>query len=306
MIKKIILLLIVVLSVTGCQKKDDKVLIIAEQYGLAYAPLQVMKLNKTLEEGLVDYEIKWVKLPNTTAIREAITAGQLDIGFLGIPPFIIGYDKGIPWKMFTGLSQAPLGLMGREDLKFENIKEGRIALPQPGSIQHILLAMAAERYFSDAKYFDDSLVTLSHPDGMQALLKGREVDYHFTSPPYIFEEKTQGFHEIISGQACMEAPFTFIVGVSTEDFFNDKKAYDGFMTALDASLQFMANQPEETLELLMGVYDYDLKTLGTYLYDSEIIFDKDILGVYKFVDFMYRNDYIDALYEKDELIWQND
>jgi NitT/TauT family transport system substrate-binding protein len=290
----------------GCQKKDEKVLIIAEQYGLAYAPLQVMKLSKTLEEALPEYQIKWVKLPNTTAIREAITAGQLDVGFLGIPPFIIGYDKKIPWKMFTGLSQAPLGLMGREGIKFEDIDKGRIALPQPGSIQHILLAMAAERYFSDAKYFDDSLVTLSHPDGMQALLRGREVDYHFTSPPYIFEEKNQGFHEIISGEECMGEPFTFIVGVSTKEFFHDQDAYHAFMKGLQSSLELMADDPETTLALLVDAYDYDLKTLETYLYESGIIYGDEILGVDMFVDFMYRNHYIDDLYEKDVLIWQND
>lgn len=303
-LKKIGMIIIcMVLLLVSCQKKDEKELIIAEQYGLAYAPLQVMKLNRTLEELLPDYKIKWVKLPNTTAIREALTANQLDVGFLAIPPFVIGYDKDIPWKIFTGLSQAPLGLMGKEDIEFKDLKSGRIALPQPGSIQHILLSMAAEEYFSDAHYFDDQLVTLSHPDGMQSFINGQEIDYHFTSPPYIFEEKKAGFYEIISGEACMKEPFSFIVGVSTKGFMDDEEAYAGFMSSLASTLEFMAEDQEATVQLLKKEYEYDEETLKTYIYDSGMIYDQEILGVDRFIDFMFRNDYINEMYESDVLTW---
>lgn len=78
------------------------------------------------------------------------------------------------------------------------------------------------------------------------------------------------------------------------------------MDALDTTISFMIHDPESTLDLLLDVYDYDRKTLKTYLYESNMVFDDEILGVDTFVDFMYRNDYIDHTYEKDVLIWQND
>jgi len=191
--KKLFVVLLVILCLVGC-KEEEKKLIIAEQYGLAYAPVQVMMSKGYLEEALPDYEIEWVKLGNTMAIREAMTADALDAAFLGIPPYIIGTDSGMNWGLFTGLSRAPVSLMGREDATLETIGDGRIALPQPGSIQHILLSMAAERTFGDAKIFDNQLVTMKHPDGMQVLINGNEVDYHFTSPPYVFQEAEAGMH----------------------------------------------------------------------------------------------------------------
>ena len=51
------------------------------------------------------------------------------------------------WKLIAGLSVCPVGLVaGKSIPDFAALTEQhRIALPQPGSIQHILLSMAAER-----------------------------------------------------------------------------------------------------------------------------------------------------------------
>jgi len=300
--KKLFVVLLIVLCLAGC-KEEEKKLIIAEQYGLAYAPVQVMMSKGYLEEALPDYEIEWVKLGNTMAIREAMTADALDAAFLGIPPYIIGTDSGMNWGLFTGLSRAPVSLMGREDATLETIGDGRIALPQPGSIQHILLSMAAERTFGDAKIFDNQLVTMKHPDGMQVLINGNEVDYHFTSPPYVFQEAEAGMHEIISGETCFGGEYTFIVGVTSEELKNDTEAYNAISLAVEKSMEFIQNNPEEALDVLMPYYNIDREILSTYIYDSGIVYETEIKGIETFVDFMYRNEYIKENYEEDELIW---
>lgn len=298
---KRIMMLLMLLLLVGCQKETDT-LVVAEQYGLAYAPIQVMKARGTLEE-MVDDEIVWKTMANTTAIREALVADQLDVGFLGIPPFIIGYDHEVNWKIFTGLSEAPLALMSTEDIDFEEISnDTRIALPQPGSIQHILLAMAAENIYGDAGYFDKQLITMKHPDGMQALLVGQDIQMHYTSPPYVFEEAKAGMYTVIDSNTCMGEDFTFIVGVATESFHEDEN-FKVFKQALDETLEFMNQYPDETVDLLLPFYDYDKDTLKAYLYDEGILYTKDIKGVDKFVDFMYRNGYIDNLYESEQLTW---
>jgi len=300
--KKLFVVLLIVLCLAGCKEEENK-LIIAEQYGLAYAPVQVMMSKGYLEEALPDYEIEWVKLGNTMAIREAMTADALDAAFLGIPPYIIGTDSGMNWGLFTGLSRAPVSLMGREDATLETIGDGRIALPQPGSIQHILLSMAAERTFGDAKIFDNQLVTMKHPDGMQVLINGNEVDYHFTSPPYVFQEAEAGMHEIISGETCFGGEYTFIVGVTSEELKNDTEAYNAISLAVEKSMEFIQNNPEEALDVLMPYYNIDREILSTYIYDSGIVYETEIKGIETFVDFMYRNEYIKEKYEEDELIW---
>lgn len=300
---KKILLIIGIFLLVGCQDQKKEI-VIAEQYGLAYAPVQIMMAKGYLEDALPDYDISWVKLGNTMAIRESMSAGALDVAFLGIPPFIIGTDNGMTWKLFTGLSRAPLALMGREETSLKDIsKEARIALPQPGSIQHILLSMAAERELGDATYFDNQLVTMKHPDGMQVLIAGKEIDYHFTSPPYIFQEAEAGMKSIISGEACFDDEFTFIVGVTSELFKDDKVAYDAVIKALKQAMNYLEDDPEGSLNVLETYYNLDRNLLKTYLFDSGLIFETDIKGIDTFVNFMYRNGYIDAEYTKDALIW---
>lgn len=300
--RKLILFILLFLLI-GCQQEEKRI-VIAEQYGLAYAPVQVMKEKKILEEKLPEYEIVWLKLGNTAAIREAMIADELDAAFVGIPPFLIGYENGVDWKIMNGLSRAPLALMANKEIA--SLKElndtDLIALPQPGSIQHILLSMAAERILGDASYFDNQIVSMKHPDGQAALLSG-SVTYHFTSPPYLFDEKEEGMTQVIDGETCMNGPFTFIVGVGTSSLIEDEEAYQAFQLAMDESLTFMEENQLDTIELLMPYYDYEEKQLSEYLYDSGIFYEKSIHGLDTFIDFMVRNNYLKSTYTEDDLIW---
>jgi NitT/TauT family transport system substrate-binding protein len=310
--KKLLLLVLsmALLLMAGCGQgpvEESKKLVIAEQFGLAYAPLQVMKEMGYLDEALPNYEIEWVKLGNTAAIREAILADALDVGFLGIPPFLIGYDNDMEWGMFTGLSSAPLGLVSNDPSiqSLEDIKEtDRIALPQPGSIQHILLSMGADRAFGQADYFDKQLVTMKHPDGMTALMAGQEIGLHYTSPPFLFEEmKQEGLHQVIDGATCFGGDFTFIVGMMTEETKEDDLAYTALKEAVQQSVDYMASHPEESLDILMKAYDYDRETLREYVYDSGIVYGTDIKGVDTFIHFMKDNGYLNGQIEEKDVLW---
>lgn len=313
--KSINLLLIVILltALTGCGAKEEKnTITIADQYGLAYAPIQIMKDKKILEKNTDDLEIKWKKLANTAAIREAMLAGEVDIGFMAIPPFLIGQDKGMKWKMISGLSMSPLGLMTYK----ENIntladisKDDRIALPQPGSIQHILLAMAAKKEFGNATRFDDQLITMAHPDGMNALLSKKEITAHFTSPPYIFMEKEEdGIYQILSGKEALGSEFSFIVGVGTEEFHdNQPEVYRAFVKSLAQSIKFINNNPSQTAALLTENYDLSQEKIYKYMTWPGMEYSRKIRGLNEFIKFMQEAGYISSgSKETAKLLWEED
>ncbi|MEC9489939.1 MAG: ABC transporter substrate-binding protein, partial [Halanaerobiales bacterium] len=241
--KYILIIIIISLSlfiISGCEETEQssqKSITIAEQYGLAYAPVQLVKELELLKKDYSNLKIKWKQLSNTTAIRESMLAGEVDIAFMAIPPFLIAKDRGMKWKIISGLSEIPLALMSNR--KYVNTlsdfkAEDKIALPQPGSIQHILLSMAAQRKFKETDKFDDQLLTMNHPDAMNALLAGREVSAHFASPPYLFlESKEAGIKKILNGSEAFGGDFTFIIGVSTEEFYQQQsKNYMLFLKAL--------------------------------------------------------------------------
>lgn len=303
-------LLIVVLMIslmTGCSNKEET-LVIAEQYGLAYAPIQIAKELGYFEENLPDnISLEYTKLANTAAIREAMLAGQLDVGFMGIPPFLIGQDNGMDWKIMTGLSGSPLGLVVNNEAVTEAkdlIGLGKIALPQPGSIQHILLSMYAKNTYGDAKIFDDHLVAMKHPDGFQALMNDASVPAHFTSPPYLFQELNEPSNRLlVSGEDAVGGPFTFIVGVCREDLASNSKVYQGINDGLAKAIDFMETNPEETIRILAEVYALDLETMEDYLYMRGMRYETDIKGLDQFIQFMVDEAYIKKAVTEEEMRW---
>ncbi len=292
----IMLLIFSGLSLTACAAKDKNIVAIADQYGLAYAPIEVMKHEGFLQKRLPDQEIKWVKLANTAAIREAMLSGNLDVGFMGIPPFLIGIDNGMPWRTMTGLSQSPLGLVtNTADVHSlsDLVGKGKIALPQTGSIQHILLSMAAQDQLGDAHIFDSQLIALKHPDGYQALLSNTGVTAHFTAPPYLAQEQSDpALHEILSGTDAFGGDFTFIVGVCQESFYKRKAVYMAFEDALAASFQFMKDEPEKTAGFLAKAYNLDVDSIRQQLQTPGMVFGPEISGVETFINFMAATDFI--------------
>ena len=308
-----LVIIMFIFLINGCaREKEEKSVTIADQYGLAYAPVQIMKIKNILKNNTGNVNIEWKKLANTAAIRESMLAGEVDIGFMAIPPFLIGKDKGMKWKIITGLSMSPLGLMTYKE-KVKTLadieKNDRIALPQPGSIQHILLAMAAERKFGDASRFDNQLVTMAHPDGMNALLSRKEITAPFTSPPYIFKEsEAKGIHQILSGREAIGGKFSFIVGVGTENFHdNYPEIYNAFIKSLNQSINFIKDNPEKTSSLLTEDYNISQQEIKKYITWPGMKYTNQIRGLDKFITFMKKAGYIDFK-NKDlsQILWDID
>ncbi|MBI9102827.1 MAG: ABC transporter substrate-binding protein [Spirochaetales bacterium] len=309
----IILLTVSMIFLSACKKDEGKSIVIAEQYGLAYAPLQIIKANKTMERLLPEVDVTWVRLGNTAAIREAVIAGKVDAGFLGIPPFLIARDKGMDWKIFTGLSRAPLGLVAdtRKAPSLDSLlEERRIALPQPGSIQHILLSMEAERTYGDHTAFDKNLVALKHPDGMNGLISG-SIDAHFTSPPFIFQEiETESNGEypykvLLTGEEAFGGEFTFIVGMVTAEYLaENEEIVKALKMALAEGMNIITSRPAQAAKTLSGIYDLDEEKIFEYLTKPGTAYTTKIQGLDVFIDFMERAGYLQDFIIPEQVIAQ--
>lgn len=291
-------LMLIMFSSCTNNKSGNISVTIAEQYGLAYAPLQVLKEKKIIEEQIPGIKVNWIKLGNTAAIREAVLGGKVDIGFMGIPPFLIGWDKGMKWKIFTGLSKAQIGLVTwRDDINsLADIgPNDRIALPQPGSIQHILLSMAAQNQLGRSDIFDNQLVTMKHPDGMSALLSKRDVAAHFTSPPYIMMELSKpDMKLVVGGREAMGGEFTFIAGMVTDKFSNKHPEILTLVrNAIAMAGVVIRETPSEAVSILLKDYSISEEILLSYLTGGGLVYTDKIEGLHKFVEFMKAEGYLE-------------
>ena len=198
----------VTLGLAGCapgggsasgECKPAKKLAIAYQPGLGYASLLMAKQQKSVEKALPDIDVTWQEMNSGSAIRDGMISDKLQVGAGGIGPFLVGLDAGVDWKVISGLNNMSLYLDAM-DPKITSLKDlkgaGSIAMPAPDSIQAVVLRKGAEEELGDAKALDSQIVSMGHPDGVQALIGGQIVA-HLTSPPFQAQEIDEGATKLL-------------------------------------------------------------------------------------------------------------
>lgn len=250
------------LALAGCSApqpaKATAKIRLADQFGLGYAPLTIMLEKKLLEKHLPGIQIERLKFGSGGAVREAMIAGDLDVGFMGIPPFLVGWDKGVDWKIAGALDSMPLLLLTYKD-NLKSIKdlgpEDKVALPGPGSNQHILLAMAAEKELGNPRALDDIIVAMPHPDAATALASRQDITCYYGAPPYQYELlKQPGIKQIGDGFSAFGDAFSYIVAVASGKFYREQpQTYQAFCAALEETLVFINTNPEEAAAILARV-----------------------------------------------------
>src|SRR2546428_13471004 len=77
---------------------EPRELRVAEQYGLAFLPLMIMRDQHLVERrakqlGLAKLEVKWARLGAVSAINDALLAGELDFAAGGGPSLVLLWSK---------------------------------------------------------------------------------------------------------------------------------------------------------------------------------------------------------------------
>ncbi len=288
------------LSLTSCTKKtNSETVTIAYQYGMAYSPLLIMKEQQLIEKYCPGVTVEWVLLNSGSAINEGIASGSIDVGAMGVAPAITGVMRGIPYRIFSAVSSQPQGLMTNlEDVEFDSLADitadQKIALVNIGSIQHILLAMAAKAELGDAHALDNNIVAMSHPDGMTALLSG-SVSYQLTTSPYVFKELAEGIRMLDSITNIWPNGNTFIVAVASQNLHDDHPAlYDAVVNALQEACAYIENNPQQVASLLCENEGVDEATMLSWLQDPACGYSTETVGVMQMALFMAENGFLDT------------
>lgn len=241
-------------AVPDAGAQEAKVLRIVKQPGLGYLQLIVMREAKLLEKRLPGVTLEWHQLTSGPVIRDAMVAGQLDVGSGGLGPFIQAVDRGIDWKTLGALNQMPLFLnCARPDIKtLKDLRPAdRIAMPALGSIQHVVLQMAAEKELGNPKALNQQIVAMSHPDATAALLSKREITCHLSSPPFQYEQlRDPGIHRVLESYQVAGGPHTFnLTWASARWVKANPGLVKAFVEALREATDFVNEKPAEAAKL---------------------------------------------------------
>ena len=230
--------------------RPDKITI-AYQFGVGYAPLLIIKQQRLLEKAYPGLQVEWKQLASGTPITDGIIKGDIQIGAMGTGPMLVGWARGINWKVIAPLDEADLWLMAKDPAirTIEDLRGKRIVTPTATSIQAVALRKMAQVKLGNARALDSSLISMDHPDGMQALLSG-QIDAHFTSPPYQWQELGRGAHVVGKSYGYFGA-HSFLVTVLTQKFYDDYRAFSNrFYRLVKQSIDLINKKPKVAAGIL--------------------------------------------------------
>lgn len=303
--RKILIFVVVALLtvLSGCSfnkalDAEKEEINIAYQYGLSYAPFEIMKQKKLIEEKLPNIKINWFVMSSGSAMNEGILSGDIDIAVMGTAPFLMGVDKGIPYKIYSSISAQPLVLItNNKNIKsIIDFKEGdKIAVPAMGSIQHIALAMMAKAELGDASALDEHLISMSSPDALQTMQTNQEVKAHVASSPYYnLSLEQKGHNAIAYSTDYIREDTSIIVAVATERLKKEQpKLFNAVEKATDESISYVNEHKEEVAKLLAEQEGLTGDQMLRYLSDGKFSYQTEVVGVLELSEFMKDNHFLE-------------
>lgn len=229
---------------------------IAQQYGMAYLPLMIMRQNRLIERrasaaGLGNIKVLWSRFPSGKVMNDALSTGFLDFASGGVVPLLKIWDRSrvrLGVKGVTALSSMPLYLNTRNP-KIRSLKDftsrDRIAVPVvEKSIQAVILQMAAAQTFGARNYaqLDRLTVSMAHPQAREALLSDEStITAHFASPPYQYQElRNKKIRRVLSSYEVLGGPATFTVVWSRAQFRTaNPRTYRSVYDALREAIEIL-------------------------------------------------------------------
>jgi NitT/TauT family transport system substrate-binding protein len=237
--------------------------------GLGFLPLLVMEKNQLIEKhakalGIPNLRVRWISVGGPAVVNDALLSGAADFTAAGPPAFLTLWDRtstSLKIKGVAAMASMPMYLnTNRASLqKLEDLTEkDKIAVTAiKVSIPALVMQMYAKSKYGPtrATRFDRYTVTMTHPDGVIALLAGSgAISAHFTSPPlYQRERKDPRVHTILVSDQILGGSTTFTMLATTSKFREQNpKVFQAVIQALEEANKGIVANKTAAAELFLS------------------------------------------------------
>ena len=275
--------------------------------GVGFLPLLVMEKHQLIEKhareaGAGNLRVRWIDIGGPAVMNEALLSGSADFIAAGPPAFIILWDRTRDSAKVMGvaaMTSLPMYLNTRTEhlKKLDDITEkDKIAVTAiKVSIPAIVMQMYAKKKYgaSEVARFDKYTVTMTHPDGLIALLSGSNaIQAHFTSPPFHQRErKDPAVRTIMTSDDVMGGSTTFTM-LSTTTRFREKNpnVYSSVLKALDEAIAMILADKKAAADLLLASTaesGFSPEEILEVVSDPSVKFTTTPENVMKYAEFMH-------------------
>lgn len=262
---------------------------------LSHAPAMVGVDKGIIKEELKDYEINTSNFSDGSLFMDAMSTGQIDIGYVGPGPLINRFLQGGDFVLVANSTVGENVLVVRNDIEYSSIKDldGKIvATPSTGCTHDLLLrkmlqeqGMAVEENGGTVKRLPQK------PSAMMGLFEQKQIDAALVSEPWasLMEAKKVARVVVDAYDIPWEGEVPATVLVVKKDFLEkNPEAVENFITAHEKSIDFINNNKQETMNIIVKQIkditgqETELEIIensfGRVKFTSEI--DKDIMQAF--------------------------
>jgi len=294
-------LVLVALAGCGGASRTPEVRIPTGAGGVGFLPLLVMQKYQLVEK-YAGVHVRWIDIGGPSVMNDALLSGSVDFIAAGPPAFLTLWDRTLDSAKVKGIAamtSLPMYLNTRSDrLKIldDVTEKDKIAMTAiKVSIPAIVMQMYAKEKYGPAETtrFDKFTVSMTHPDGVIAMLAGSgAVDAHFTSPPFHQRErKDPRIRTILTTDQVMGGSTTFTMLSTTAKFRDDHPdVCAGVLKALEEANRMILADKESAAKLLLtseGEGGFSLQEIVDVLGDPAIKFTTTPENIMKYAEFMY-------------------
>ena len=272
--------------------------------GLAYLPFYVGRKQDLFAQALAragfkHVSVEWPTISGTAALNDAMLSGAVDMDVAGTPGLLLIWDRtrGRANAILgcASVTTMPLALVTRTDRirTLADFKPGdRIAMPSTVGTEATMLRMACVEAFGKGQQnrLNANLVSLSHPDAMNALLNGVITGY-VGAPPYTtYVLQQPKARAVLRSPDVFKGPTSFVLLCARKAFAQQNpRIVAAMVAALSKATEFIMHDPHAAAEIYVEQVPskvFDMSLIESILRDPQSVYATKPEGVERLGAFM--------------------
>ena len=257
-----------------------------------------------------DIKANWSLFGGGPAIVRAFEKGEVDIGYVGLPPAMIGIDRGVPIKCVAGghvegtVMIASSRFRSLEECQspqhfFEQFKGLTIACPPGGSIHDVIIRNCVNNAGLDGE------ITVQNYDWADMIpeeMADGNIEAAVGTPSLAvaakrFCDEELGVRMVIPPDKLWPNNPSYGIIASNDMIENSPEVVSRFIKAHDRACSFMREEPQKAAQIVadkVGVVDPDFvyEMYGVSPKYSAALFDGYIESTMKFVPVLHELGFI--------------
>lgn len=215
------------------------------------APIIVALEKGWYEQALnkVGYTLKTSTATFGPPIVEAMAAGQVDIGELGVAPHVVAVARGLPIKAVVTTNIAGESVMLPKDSSVKSIKDlkgKKVAIPAKGTMQDFIIRRALTA--NGMTPADVTWIEMS-PADMSTSLQRNQIDAAVLWEPWTARLLLQGARMLKSGQEIWPDHDNQLISVTAAAIQDHEPAVRAFVQQTIRGLEYVMDNPDESITI---------------------------------------------------------